>query len=61
MKADIPILGANNPTNQVTKLLSASLFAEEASKILENELEFAKSQRVYELRKSCGVETKGTF
>lgn len=58
MKADIPIIGANSPTNQALRLLSADLINKEFRRLVDNELQLSKIMKIHELRKSCGVTDK---
>jgi hypothetical protein len=57
MKPDIHILGQNKPTNQ---LLCTSLFDREILRIDANLKALHDRVKIHELRKSCGVEDKGT-
>lgn len=57
MKPDIHIIGQNKPTNQ---LLSIGLFAREIERIDVNVKAWHDRMKIHELRKSCGVEDKGT-
>lgn len=54
MKPNIPIIGANNPTNQ---LLTLDLWRHESDEMLKSCQKWDEWSRVQELRKSCGVET----
>jgi hypothetical protein len=59
MKADLVIIGSD-PAGKDHSAVAFVLFEEEANRLLSNTLKFEEIRKLYELRKSCGVESKAT-
>lgn len=55
MKADLPIIGQDSPTNS---LLTTSLVLAEIRRIDENAKAWEMRMKIAELRKSCGITDK---